>query len=252
MTITTADVRIETAPSRGRLLATRIAAWLFAAMAAFGVVMSAMFLAGSAEDSHQIHELTGLVLIGAGVGAAFVRIALRPADSTAAVQQVVAIGALSLVVPVLAGTLDEFSFILLAMALIVGALAPSPVVPGRPRSRMLLAGAAVSLAFVPYAIAQVQAQTNAGIGDPHAEFAHYTGMATFALLIVALAFLASTRPTGWRLPGWVAGLAAVVLGASSLMFSVPSALGATWAVMAVLGGVAWLVLVETEARAAVA
>lgn len=248
MTTTTAD-RIETTPSRGRLLATRIVAWLFAAVAGFGVVMSVMFLAGSAENGHQIHELTGLVLVGAGMGAAFVRIARRPAESPAAVQQVIAIGALGLVVPALAGTLDEFSFILLAMALIVGALAPSSIVPGRPESRPLLAGAVVSLALIPYAIGQIGAQTNAGVGDPHAEFAHYTGMATFTLVIVALAYLASTRATGWRLPGWVAGVSAVVLGASSLMFSVPSALSTPWAVVTALGGAAWLVLVEREARA---
>lgn len=247
MTVITAD-RIETTPSRGRLLATRIVAWLFTAVAAFGVFLTASFLAGSAEDSHQIHELSALILTGVGIGTAFVRIALRPADSPAAVQQVLVISVLAIVAAILAGTLDGNSVPLLVMAVIMAAVAPTAVMPTGPKSNTLLAGAVVSLTLVPYAVGQIQAQTNAGIGDPHAEFAHYTAMATFALVIVALAYLASTKAAGWRIPGWAAGVAAIVLGGASLVFDVPSALAAPWAVVTVLAGFGWLALVEREAR----
>ena len=210
--------------------------------------MTVSFFVPGMEDGHQIHDVAGFTILAAGVTAALVRVALRPGVSDAAVQQLLAVGAIGLVVPVLAGNVDGFSFLVLAIGVIVALVAPARSLPGGPKSRALLVGAAVGLALVPYAIEQLQVQMGAGIGDPHAEFGHYTGMATFAFMVPALAYLASTKGAAWRVPGWAAGISAVALGVASLAFGVVSALPATAAVLCIAGGLAWIVLVEREAR----
>lgn len=246
MTIT-AD-RIEVEPSSRRLRATRIVAWVFTALSVFGLVTTVSFFPGGIESGHQIHDVAGFTILAAGLAAALVRIALRPGTSEAAVQQLLVIGTIGLIVPVLAGNVDGFSFLVIAIGVIVALVTPTRALPNGPKSRALLAGAVVALALVPYGIEQMQVQMGAGIGDPHAEFGHYTGMATFALMIPALAFLASTKGRGWRIPGWAAGVSATVLGIASLVFGVVSAVPTVGSVLCVAGGLVWIGLVEREAR----
>ncbi|MEX1279517.1 MAG: hypothetical protein AB1Z55_02245 [Acidimicrobiia bacterium] len=244
----TAAATTTVVPSRGRLIATRVLAWLAAGLAALGAAMLASYLPAGAEAGHQLHDVAGLVLLVGVIGASLVRIGLRPAESDAAVQMLVGVTVINLVVALATGGFDPFHLVLVGVAVVVGAVSPSSLVPSGPKDRRLLGGALVALALVPYAIEQLRLQALAPAADPHAEFGHYGGMASMSFGIILLAYLASTKRSAWRLPGWMAGLAVVVLGVGSLAFVAVSRLSTTWAVVAIAAGVLWIGLVEWTAR----
>jgi hypothetical protein len=125
------------------------------------------------------------------------------------------------------------------------------VSPGVGGSRALTAVAA--LAVVPALVygwgLLVEAQTagascflgQCARGDRYAEAAALA----FALVLVAL--LAARQPRGWLLPAWSAGVAAVVLGAASLLWPTETgAIGGAWAVATVGWGCLLVVIASVE------
>lgn len=108
------------------------------------------------------------------------------------------------------------------------------------------------LAAVPltsYGLAQAALQRGAAASDPHAELAHYAGMTMVVLLIPLLGLLASLRTRGSRVPAWTSGVAAALLGLVWLMFpSYPFSGGTAWGTLLLVGGVAFVALLEWELR----
>jgi hypothetical protein len=72
-------------------------------------------------------------------------------------------------------------------------------------------------------------------------------MAALAIAIVAIGLLAAARPAGWRVSAWSAGLAAVLVGASSLIWpNLAGSLGQPAGATAILWGVLFIAVAERE------
>lgn len=128
-------------------------------------------------------------------------------------------------------------------------------------SRVLLALAIVAaVPLVAFAATQIGLQTGAiepahahdhggadheAIHEEHVKAGHFAGTAAFTFILVGVAVLASLRQRGWWLPAWIAGLAAVVFGVSSLAYpEAASAADPLWSAAAVLWGVAFVAAAE--------
>lgn len=106
--------------------------------------------------------------------------------------------------------------------------------------------ALVGVAAVPLlAFAATNIELQATISDEHAGMGHYGFMAAFALTVMGSGVLASLRPEGWRVAGWVAGSLPVLLGITSIVYpNVASRLDVIWAVAAIAWGVMFIAASE--------
>jgi hypothetical protein len=85
--------------------------------------------------------------------------------------------------------------------------------------------------------------------DPHVEMHHYTGMAIMAIGLVLMVVLAALRTQGWRIVAWLTGFGSLVYGVASIVFpDTPGSEGAWWGALAVVWGVAIVVLAERRAQ----
>jgi hypothetical protein len=81
-------------------------------------------------------------------------------------------------------------------------------------------------------------------GPPH-HVQRLSTMAALAIAIVLTGLLAAVKTRGWRIPAWSAGSAAIVFGlASSLFPNDPGAVGRGWGVLALSGGLLFVVVAE--------
>jgi hypothetical protein len=106
-------------------------------------------------------------------------------------------------------------------------------------SRLL--GALLVVAAVPllvYAGDQLVRQLT--LADEHVLFVHYGGMAVASMFVVVMGALAILRERDWRFAAWSAGLVALVLGATSILFTVESSAGLLWGALAVVWAVAFV------------
>jgi hypothetical protein len=70
-----------------------------------------------------------------------------------------------------------------------------------------------------------------------------------AIAVVLTGLLAALQTRGWRIPAWCAGTAAIVFGLASFVF--PTYLGSSgraWGVLALIGGILFVVVAEARAR----
>lgn len=108
------------------------------------------------------------------------------------------------------------------------------------------------VALVPaiaYFLAQAELQRNGFQSDPHVEFHHYSGMASYALTVPLAGFAASLRVPGRRVAGWIVGLTTIGLGVSSLALSDHvGAFEPVWAWLATGWGLAFVGLTGLGAR----
>lgn len=117
--------------------------------------------------------------------------------------------------------------------------APSRVLVG------LLVVAAVPLLL--YAGDQVVRQLT--LADEHAMFVHYAGMAIASVYVLVMGVLAVVRERDWRFAAWSAGVVALILGVTSILFTVESSAGVLWGALAVLWAVVFVGAVEYTRRA---
>lgn len=83
--------------------------------------------------------------------------------------------------------------------------------------------------------------------DSHAAEGHYALMTAMAALILVLGLIASVAEVGWRIPAWLSGGLAFVLGLSSVVYpDHPSSLGEIGGVLAIAWGIAFIVVAETS------
>lgn len=240
---------------RGRTLASRIVAGVFAALA---IVPSLLFVVTSFTDDeqeiHLVHNVGGVAGFGLVLGGAAFALALAPRDSTGAFRAL-AIGAVvSLAVGLMAGDLvGGFWFLPAVIAIVLYLLHPDRAETMRLRSTsvpLLLLGLVALVPATIFALDQAELQRNANAAlDPHAEFHHYSGMAAVGLLLAAGALASATGGGGKRLVAWATGLGAALWAVASLAY--PDHLGATdtlWAILTLAWGVAVVALAEREAH----
>lgn len=251
-------------PHRRRIVFSALA-FLFAAAALGGLFGIGLVIGWFDTDEggiHRVHDLGFGIVYGVLVAAAFFALMRRPETKPSVLLQVVvtavgvAVAALISGDPgyvVIAAALLVMSGILFALlpqrdVILHPKIDPSPVMAG-----LVVLGAIPLLWF---GVTAARMQRDGSPLDPHVQMSHWTTMSSMAFAIVAVGLLASARIPGWRFTAWCAGLAVAVYGVASVVFhrfpgaEVPYAgsEGIGWGVLAVIGGLAFIVLAEAEGR----
>ena len=108
---------------------------------------------------------------------------------------------------------------------------------------------AAAVPAVVFALTQAELQRNGAVADPHVEFHHYSGMASYSLALPLAAFGASLRVPGRRAAVWIVGLVGAGLGIASLALGDHAgAFDAPWAWLALAWGVALIGVAELSSR----
>lgn len=157
----------------------------------------------------------------------------------------------------LSGTLgewliEEIAMVLVPVALVLILHPYKDRLFSMPSFDRLMAGMA-ALAAIPWLVFIVDNAWNQFenlSGDPHAEMEHWATAALLGIVVGLAAFLGASGKTGWRLTGWIAAGGSVVFGAHALVFSgLPSSLSAFWAILAIVWGIAFAVMIVRRSRA---
>jgi len=208
-----------------------------------------------AESIHRLHFLAGVFASGLLLGGSLLICARRPESMMGPFWVAVASGVAS----TLAGVVSE-DFVSglwftapISLAILI-ALHPA-------RSSLLrIDGIEVVTAFlalvavvpaVAFALTQAELQRNGSVSDPHVEFHHYSGMASYALSMPLAAFAAALRVSGRRIAVWIVGVTAAGLGLASLLLSdYPGAFRPAWAWLTLAWGVALVAVAQLRREAA--
>ena len=235
-----------------RLAAMRVIAWLLAVTGVvFGLFTIVFGIVGPDQEIHAVHNAVVASLLLVLTAPPVIAVARAPER---AIRPLVVLGALviaGLAAMATALTPDPFILPVLVLNGVLWWLAPSregAIPPGRlsvPMVALVLAAAAL---LVPYAIEQAGLQRTDHSSD-HAAFYHWVETSFTAAGIVLVGLVAALRPGAFRMAGWSAGSAFAILGAASVVFAGhASALASPWSWAALVGGVAFIVMGEVEAR----
>ena len=227
---------------------TRVVAGLFAVvtLVVFGGAFALIGGFADPGDIHAMHSFGWAAMTGAVMGGSLVTLAVRP-RWVAPLLAVIVTGSVFFLVSLFAG-FDPFVLVFPLIGLIVWAVRGGSLFDDSfaVQSKAILASAVVAL--VPaaiYAWNQIQLQTSAVAEDPHAMEGHYVGMAAVALVLPLVAAMLSAKPTGWRVVGWLTGLAAIVFGVGSLVVDQASEIADLPAVVVIAAGAAFVAVIET-------
>jgi hypothetical protein len=222
-----------------------------------GLTVMTLILWGSEPTYAQTNPVVDLAFFALGgvlVTTGFASQIRTP--SIAGLQQaVLALVALS-VAGGLGGRIEPFVGPLVLLVAVVPLVALHPdrrrlLTPGPAVSRALMVmavvGAVPATAYAVDMLGRAQAAGPSCFLGQCVRGDRYAEAAALALAVVLVALLASTRTPGWMLPAWTAGIAAVVLGAASLLWSGEvGALGGAWAVSTVAWGFAVILIASVH------
>jgi hypothetical protein len=228
----------------------------------FGIGVVIGWFDTDAGGIHRVHDLGFGVLYGVIVAAAFFAMVRRSAAKPSVFLQVIAA---ALAVTIAALVSADPGYLAIAAALFVASAVLLALYSERdevlhPRTRLSPAMTAfvlaVAIPLVWFGISSARLQRAGSPLDPHVNQGHWTTMASMAFGLVAVGLLASARIPGWRFTAWCTGLGAAVYGLGSIVFhrfpgtDVPYAgsKGIGWGLVALIGGLTFVVLAEWEAR----
>lgn len=251
---TSIKAHADTGTGRGRRIGFLVLAGLlavFAGLATEGIPSLVRgWMATGGDVIHRIHDIQHGVFMGL-VGVAVFASQLRW-PSPAGAQSAGLLG-LTFVVAMVGGQVFEVPVaVFLAVVGLFLALHPdrARLLSGGRTSRPLAVLAAVgAVPLLWFAWDQLATQRTAPATDPHViDEPHYAGAAAVVLVLVGLAAIAARRPPDWRLPAWLAGLGAVVLGIGALLFpAYVSSFGTAGGAAVLIAGLVWLGVAEREA-----
>jgi len=254
-TVSAQPVLVEV--SRPRRIAFTVLAALLALFT--GVVMGAIpaliqtFTVTGHDVVHQVHYIHWAAFMGVLTAVPFAYLAVR--RSVASAQQlVVVVGAF--VIAASAGRMFDPAIVIFPV--LIGVLLwlhPR-------RGELFRAGqgfsaplgvlaAAVTIPCLWFAWHEIQVHLAAPLSDPHRgpPEAHYLSGAALVLAIAGVAWLVSTRTSGWRLPAWCAGIAMGMTGAVSIWLpGWVSSFDRVWGTAALVWGIAFIAVAEVTAR----
>jgi MFS family permease len=237
---------------RVQRIAYAVLAGLLGLAAGFGIGGFLALAFGFTGGEHAIHDVGWGVMTGVLLSVGLLAQVHRPERKVAALQQAGAVAVAFLIGMLALGSFDVFGFIPLVAVLLLVALHPnrSEVFRIGDMSRRL-AGLTVlgAIPFTVFALGQLELQQLNIPGDEHAEDTHYVGMFVMALALVLVGLVASGRAAGWRISAWSAGVGTAVYGLASVIFpQLVSSAGTGWGIAAILGGLAFIALAESEVR----
>jgi hypothetical protein len=201
-----------------------------------------------AESIHRLHFLAGVFASGLLLGGSLLVCARMP-ESIGPFWVAVATGVASTIAGLMSGDFISGLWVIAPISLVI-LIGLHPA-----RSSLLhIEGIEVATAFlglvalvpaVAFALTQAELQRNGLMSDPHVEFHHYSGMASYALSLPLAAFAAALLVPGRRIAGWIVGVTGAGLGAASLLLSdYPGAFETVWAWLTLAWGVALVVLAQ--------
>jgi hypothetical protein len=204
---------------------------------------------------HRVHDLGFGVLYGILLSAAFFAMVRRPEAKPSMFLQVIAVGvavAIASIVAAEPGYLAIAVIIIVAAAILL-ALHPArdgvlhPTTNASPLLSTFVLVGAVPLVW--FGLSMARFQRDGSSIDPHVNMDHWVTMASMAFGLILVGVLASARIRGWRLTAWSAGLGTAVYGLASIVFvSYAGSEGTTWGLIALIGGLAFVVATEWEFR----
>lgn len=241
------------APSRARrisfvVLAALLAAFTGLVMGGLPALVEAVTATGE-EVIHQVHSLHWGAYMGVLTAVPLVALAMRP--TVAAAQQAATVVAAFVVASLAAAMFDPAIVIfpvLIGLLLILHPQRGELFRRGTRFSPSLGALAAVvTLPSLWYAWSEIQVHLAAPLTDPHRgpPEAHYVTGAALVLAIAGVAWLASLRTAGWRLPAWCTGTAMALTGAVSVWLpDWTSSFGRLWGVAALVWGLTFIAVAQ--------
>ena len=191
--------------------------------------------------------LVGILITGG------VMVQLRAAERKIAGVQQATLGSLALLIscPLASDTQNVApGLIILAALAVLAALHPARREFFRRGIRFSPALAAIAVLgavpFITYALSMA-AQARELVAPPH-HIQRLATMAAMAIAVVLTGLLAAFQTSGWRIPAWCAGTAAMVFGLASVVFpSYQGSAGRGWGALAVGGGFLFIVVAEAQA-----
>jgi hypothetical protein len=252
-------------PHRGRRIAFAVASGLFA-VAAFGGLLGFSLVTGWFDNSdggiHRVHMLGFGILYGLLLTVAALALTRRPEEKPSVFFQVVVVGLAAIIGALVSadGNYVVLGLIVIAAAAILLTLHPARAEVLRPTvSPSPLMGGLVLVGAVPltgFALTMARLQRAGPPTDPHVSGDHWANMAALAFGLVLVGLLASARMRGWRFTAWCAGLGTAVYGVASIVFHrfpntsvpYPGSEGTGWGLLALIGGLIFIVVAEWEAR----
>lgn len=240
------------AGSRRRKVFRIVAGVLGVAIVALSLPLTIQSFTDDAESIHRLHNLAGVFGFGLLLGGSLLVMARTP-EAIGPFWVATASGVATTIAGVVSG--DFISGIYYSAPLgiaILAALHPDRRalldIRGFDLPTVILALVALVPA-VAFALTQSELQRNGLASDPHIEFHHYSGMASYALAIPLAGLAASLRVPGRRAAVWIVGLTALGLGLISLLLSDHlGAFDAMWAWLLIVWAVAVTELAERSAR----
>lgn len=199
---------------------------------------------GEADRIHRLHFVAGTLGSGVLLGVALIACARRPED-LAPFWVAAATGVATTIGGLLSGDFISGGYVTAPVVLVVlFVLHPERrslfAIRGVDAATAVLAAVAV-VPGVAYALTQAELQRNGVSSDPHVEFHHYSGMASYVLSLPLAAFAAALRVSGRRIAVWIVGVTGAGLGLASLTLSdYAGAFDPVWAWLTLAWGVAFL------------
>jgi hypothetical protein len=197
-----------------------------------------------AQSIHRLHFLAGAFASGLLLGGSLLVCAWRP-ESIGPFWVAVATGVASTIAGLISGDFISGGWFTAPISLVILiALHPARSsllrIDGIDLATVFLGLIALAPAIA-YALTQAELQRNGSSLDPHVDFHHYSGMASYALALPLAAFAASLRLPGRRIAVWIVGVTGAGLGLASLLLSdYVGAFDPVWAWLALVWGVVFL------------
>ena len=197
-----------------------------------------------AESIHRLHFVAGVFASGLLLGGSLLICAWEP-KAIGPFWVAVATGVASTIAGLISGDFITGLWFIAPISLAI-------LIALHPERRLLFAihgvdGATAvlaALAVVPavaFALTQSELQRNGSPLDPHVEFHHYSGMASYALSLPLAALAAALRLPGRRIAVWIVGVTGAGLGLASLLLSdYVGAFDPVWAWLALAWGIVFL------------
>jgi hypothetical protein len=214
---------MDRATPGGRAIAFRIVAALLA-LAVLGpsvpFAVSSLVSSDPVEQSHRVHTIGGVFGLGV-LGVLMLMVAMRP-ESVNAFHAAFVVSIAWAVSGIASGDFVSglwFTAPLGAVILMILHPRRSEVFrfSGRPSIPMLAVSLMALLPAGAYALTMAELQRGPTV-DPHVELHHWSGMAASVLTLVGAGMAAGLRTPGWPMTAWVAVVATILFGATSIAF----------------------------------
>jgi len=257
---------IEQTGSRGRTIAFRVVTAVFALgsfLGLFGIGLIVGWFDSDEGKIHRVHDIGFGVLAGVIMTVGLLALFRHPERKVSPLYQVGAAGLAGLIAGLMASDVG-FGLVFFVPAVVaVGIL----ILLHPARAELRRPGAGVSALLVSLAglgaiplvwlsLTMARFQRDGLATDAHVKESHWTLMASMAIAIVLIAFLAAARLPGWRITAWSAGAGAFIYGLASAVFAkfpgtdspYAGSKGTGWGIVAMAGGLLFIAAAEWEAR----